>query len=65
MSRLHFIHWELDSRIGKVEKEIMGRVLESSLVDAIAVGDQGRCKEIYTGEKLAPAIAIAVWFCQG
>ena len=43
----------------------MGRVLESSLMDAITVGDQGRCEEIYTGEKLAPAIAIVVWFCQG
>ena len=65
MSRLHFTHWELDSRIGMVEREIMGRALESLLVDAIAVGNQSRCEEIYTGEKLASAIAIAVSFCQG
>ena len=65
MLRLHFTHWELDSGIGKVEREIMEYALESLLVDAIAIGDQGRCKEIYTGEKLAPAITIAVWFCQG
>ena len=36
----------------------MGRALESSLVDAIAVGDQGRRGEVYTGEKLELAIAI-------
>ena len=65
MSRLHFTHWELDSRISKAEREIMGRALESSLVDTIAVWDQGRCEEIYAGEKLAPAVAIAVWFCRG
>lgn len=60
MLRLQSTHWELDSKIGKVEREIMGRALKSLLVDAIAVGDQGRCEEIYTGEKLVPAVAIAV-----
>ena len=65
MFRLHFTYWELDSRIGKVEREIMRRALESLLVDAITIGDRGICEEIYRGKKLVPAIAIAVWFCQG
>lgn len=39
MSRLHFTHWELDSRIGKVERKIMGLVLEFLFVDIMAVDD--------------------------
>lgn len=65
MSQLHFTRWELDSRIGKVEREIMARALESSLVDAIAVGNQGRREGVYTSDELVPAIAIAVWFVKG
>lgn len=39
MSRLYFTHWEFDSRIGKVEREIMGFVLEFLFVDIMAVAD--------------------------
>ena len=60
MSQLYFTHWELDSRISKVEKRIIGHVLKSLLVDAIIVEDWGKCEEIYTNAKLASAIAIAV-----